>query len=204
MKRLALVLICTLLVIVGCSNQQKEDDIVQTEEEQETEVSIIPTSSITDAQYKILLSYRPSAARGAITNQVTNRVDMDELEEGLRRHSVDVYDPSKYLFEEGQYLSTEFIYEMIDEMNPNVKDKGDKEDKIKAHRNNPRVFSHILEQNFLKKNDDDSVELVGLSIGILLKSVYRFLVETGCSDYYENNSHAIMIVECMTIESYVI
>ncbi len=195
MKRLALVLICTLLVIVGCSNQQKEDDIVQTEEEQETEVSIIPTSSITDAQYKILLPYRPSAARGAITNQVTNRVDMDELEEGLRRHSVDVYDPSKYLFEEGQYLSTEFIYEMIDEMNPDVKEEGDKEDKIKAHRNNPRVFSHILEQNFLKKNEDDSVELVGLSIGISLKSVYRFQVETGGADYYEKIPQAEMIEE---------
>src|SRR5690625_485578 len=195
MKRLALVLICTLLVIVGCSNQQKEDDIVQTEEEQETEVSIIPTSSITDAQYKILLPYRPSAARGAITNQVTNRVDMDELEEGLRRHSVDVYDPSKYLFEEGQYLSTEFIYEMIDEMNPDVKDEGDKEDKIKEHRNNPRIFSHILEQNFLKKNDDDSVELVGLSIGISLKSVYSFQVETGGDDLYEDISKSEMIKE---------
>lgn len=186
MKRLILILlIVALLVIGGCSNQQKEDDIVQTEEEQETEVSIIPNSSLTDAQYKILLPYRPSAARGAITNQVTNRVDMDELEEGLRRHSVDVYDPKKYLFEEGQYLSTEFIYEMIDDMNPAVSEKGSKEDKIKENRNNPRVFSHILEQNFLQKKDDDSVELVGLSIGISLKSVYRFQVEPGGPNYYE-------------------
>lgn len=184
MKRFAMLMLCTLLLIVGCSSQ-KQDDIVQTEEEAETEVSIIPTSSLTDAQYKILLPYRPSAARGAITNQVTNRVDIDELEEGLRRHSVDVYDPKKYLFEEGQYLSTEFVYEMIDDLNPKVKNKKKKEDKIKEHRNNPRIFSHILEQNFLKKKEDDSVELVGLSIGISLKSVYRFQVETGGADYYE-------------------
>jgi len=194
MKRFAILMIITLLVIVGCSNQ-KQEDLVETEEETETEVSIIPNSSLTDAQYKILLPYQPSAAREAITNQVTNRVDIDELEEGLRRHSVDVYDPEKYLFEEGQYLSTDFIYEMIEDLNPDIKDKDDKDDQIKEHRNNPRIFSHILEQNFLKKKDDDSVELAGLSIGISLKSVYRFQVETGGSDYYEKISNDEMLKE---------
>ena len=48
---------------------------------------LLPSHSLDDDQYKILLPYRPSAARGAITNQVANRVDIDELEEGLRRHS---------------------------------------------------------------------------------------------------------------------
>lgn len=184
MKRFILLLLCTLLFIVGCSNK-KEDDIIQTEEETETEVSIIPNTSLTDAQYKILLPYQPSAARNAITNQISNRIDIDELEEGLRRHSSEVYDPKKYLFEEGQYLDTEYIYDLIEGLNPEIKDKAKKDDKIKEHRNNPRVFSHILEQNFLKKKDDNSVEVVGLSIGISLKSVYRFQVETGGADYYE-------------------
>ena|SRR5690625_1451568 len=194
MKRLGLLFVCMLLVVVGCSNQQQED-LVQTEEETETEVSIIPNHSLTDTQYKILLPYKPSTARDAITNQITNRIDIDELEEGLRRHSVDVFDPKKYLFEEGQYLDTDFIFGMIDDLNPEIKDKEKKEDQIKEHRNNPRVFSHILEHNFLKRNDDDSVELVGLSIGISLKSVYRFQVETGGANYYETIPKSEMLEE---------
>lgn len=192
MKRYLVMMCCGLLILSGCMNK-KEDNIVQNEEETETEISIIPSYSLSDDQYKMVLPYRPSAARGAITNQITNRVDIDELEEGLRRHSTAVFDPKKYVFEEGQYLTTEFIFGLIDDMNPNIKglkeseqaDKGKLEKKIKEHRKNPRVFSHILEQNFLKRNDNNTVDLAGISIGIALKSVYRFQVETGGPYLYE-------------------
>ena len=90
MKRLLLIMMSILLITSGCAGVI-QDDIVQPEEEGETEISIIPSHSLDDYQYKILLPYRPSAARGAITNQVANRVDIDELEEGLRRHSVSVF-----------------------------------------------------------------------------------------------------------------
>src|SRR5699024_8075991 len=133
------------------------------------------------------LPYRPSAARGAITNQVSNRVDINELEEGLRRHSIDMFDLKKYVFEEGQYLDSNTIYDLIDSVNADVKDKKNKDEQIKEHRKNPRVFSHILEQNFLERKDD-RVELVGISIGISLKSVYRFQTEIGGPDYYEKIS----------------
>lgn len=88
MRKFIVLALCTILVIAGCSSK-KEDDLV-TEEEDETEVSIIPNTSLTDSQYKILLPYKPSKARLAMTNQVSNRVDMDELDEGLRRHSTSV------------------------------------------------------------------------------------------------------------------
>ncbi|GAB4074469.1 CamS family sex pheromone protein [Barrientosiimonas marina] len=48
---------------------------------------------------------------------------------------------------------------------------------IDDHEQNPKYVSHILEQDFLKRHDDDKVELSGVSIGIALKSVYRFEVE---------------------------
>ncbi|MEI3613807.1 CamS family sex pheromone protein [Pseudogracilibacillus sp. SO30301A] len=185
MKRLILLIGCALLLLSSCSNQSQEDIVQPEENEGETEISIIPNYSLSDDQYKMLLPYRPGPARGAITNQVTNRVDIDELEEGLRRHSTSVFDPKKYVFEEGQYLETEFIYELIDSLNPNVKEKKDEKEQIKEHRNNPRVFSHILEQNYLERKDNNTVELVGLSIGISLKSVYRFQTETGGDYYYE-------------------
>lgn len=182
MKRMLFIMFAILLVISGCG-RVVEDDLVQPEEEGETEVSIIPSHAVEESQYKILLPYRPSAARGAITNQVANRVDIDELEEGLRRHSVSVFSPEKYVFEEGQYLTTDKIYELIDSLNPEIKDPANKKD----HEENPRVFSHILEHNFLERKDN-RVELVGISIGIALKSVYRFQTETGGPYYYEEIS----------------
>lgn len=191
MKKFLILIGCTLLILVGCTNQ-KQDDIVQPEEDEgETEISIIPNYSLSEDQYKILLPYRPSLARGAITNQITNRVDIDELEEGLRRHSTEVFDPDKYVFEEGQHLKTDFIYSLIDSLNPKIKDSGNQDE----HRNNPRVFSHILEQNFLRKNDNNSVELVGVSIGISLKSVYRFQTEIGGPYYYEKIPQKEMLAE---------
>lgn len=180
MKRFIFMLLIVSLIVSGCGNII-QNDVIEPEEEGETEISIIPSHSLEENQYKILLPYRPSAARGAITNQITNRVDIDELEEGLRRHSTSVFDPDKYVFEEGQYLSTETIYRLIDSLNPKVKDKGSK----KEHEKNPRVFSHILEQNFLERKEN-RVNLVGLSIGISLKSVYRFQTEVGGPYYYED------------------
>src|SRR5690606_556256 len=189
MKRMLFIMFAILLVISGCG-RVVEDDLVQPEEEGETEVSIIPSHAVEESQYKILLPFRPSAARGAITNQVANRVDIDELEEGLRRHSVSVFSPEKYVFEEGQYLTTDKIYELIDSLNPEIKDPANKKD----HEENPRVFSHILEHNFLERKDN-RVELVGVSIGIALKSVYRFQTETGGPYYYEEIPEGEMIAE---------
>src|SRR5699024_3182812 len=137
MKRFLLLLMIVSLIMSACGNIM-QDDTIEPEEEGETEVSIIPSHSLEENQYKILLPYRPSAARGAITNQITNRVDIDELEEGLRRHSTSVFSPDKYVFEEGQYLSTDKIFELIDSLNPTIKDSSDK----KEHEKNPRVFSH--------------------------------------------------------------
>lgn len=194
MKRLLLLISAVLLVASGCGNINPNNDIIEPEEEGNKEVSIIPSHSLTDDQYKILLPYRPSAARGTITNQVTNRVDIDELEEGLRRHSTTVFSPEKYVFEEGQYLTEKFIYDLIDSLNPQISDKGDTDAKIEEHRNNPRVFSHILEQNFLERKEN-RVELVGVSIGIALKSVYRFQTELGGPYYYEEISEGEMIAE---------
>src|SRR5690625_1503521 len=212
MKRLFLILGCALLVLTSCTNQKQEDIIQPEEDVGETEISIIPNYSLSEDQYKILLPYRPSKAREAITNQIANRVDIDEFEEGLRRHSAGVFDPKKYVFEEGQYLSTDEIYTLIDSLNPDleelteneVKDDEKKEAKIKEHRKNPRIFSHVLEQNFLKRKEDNTVELVGISIGIALKSVYRFTVETGGPYYYEDISEKEMIEEGEKVADHVL
>src|SRR5699024_9047809 len=193
----------------------------------EQEVSIVPNYQLSDKNYKMILPFRPSKARGIIVNQLGNRLDIGEMEDGLRRHSIDVFDPDKYYFEEGQYLTEDMVYDWlgrrlteeeleneikkevkrrkdeglnIDEdriranlqqgLNPMIEDNNDKEEQ----EENPRYLSHILEQNFLERKGD-TVELVGVSIGLALKSVYRFQTEEGGPYHYEDISKKRMLEE---------
>src|SRR5690625_2041841 len=142
----------------------------------------------------MIIPYSPSAARGVITNQVGNRLDIDELEEGLMRHSKDVFNPEEYLFQEGQNLTNSMVFDLIDGLNPDIDTEGlDPEEARELHEDNPRYLSHILEQNFLQRRDDDSVELAGISIGIAMKSLYRFSVEG--NDYQEGISESEMLAQ---------
>lgn len=183
-----MLLVCTLLFVTGCSNIGTEKpEILQPEDEGEGEISIVPSHRLSDKEYKIVLPYKISKSREVIKGQFGgNRLDLNEMEEGLRRHSTSVYDPEKYFFEEGQFLNTEDVYSLITDLNPIIKGEGDKEANIKEHRDNPRVFLHVLEQNYLQKTSEDSVEVVGMSIGIAVRSVYRFQVEVGGPYYYED------------------
>ncbi|TFB14269.1 CamS family sex pheromone protein [Filobacillus milosensis] len=188
MKKVALLLAITLM-ISGCSPKfESDEEVVQdnTENPEEEQRSIVP-SQISKGQYQTILPYKPSAARGIITRQVANRYDIDELEQGLIRHAKGTFDPEKYLFQEGQYLTSELIYKWIDELNPEKKNSKSRE----YHENNPRVFSHIVEHNYLVRGDGNRVELAGIAIGVALKSEYQFDIEG--RDYIQSISKEQML-----------
>jgi protein involved in sex pheromone biosynthesis len=181
MRKTGIWLTVSLFVLLaGCLPQQDtEEEILQNDPEDEQETSIVPGHQLDEENYPIIIPYEPSEARGVITNQVANRLDIDELEEGLMRHSKDLYDPEEYFFQEGQYLTTDMVFGLIDDLNPVIEDAEDLEtdEEVEFHEENPRYLSHILEQNFLQRVDGESVELAGISIGIAMKSVYRFQVD---------------------------
>jgi protein involved in sex pheromone biosynthesis len=189
MKKIQGLLIISILLLAGCApSLDDEEEITQNEEDTPVETSIVPNNRLADDTYRMILPYRPSEARGAITNQVQNRMDIDEMEEGLRRHSLDVYDPETHYFQEGSYLTSDTVYNLIEELNPGTRQEREDWDQ-EQHENNPRIFSHILEQNYLTQveDEDDSdtstVEVSGISIGLALKSVYSFQTETGDHTY---------------------
>lgn len=246
MKKRRILFIGLLLLLVSCTPGDIPDEVVQNpdEEVEQDEVSIVPSYRLSDKNYKMAIErkagkaeWKPSQARGVIVNQVANRLDIDEMEEGLRRHSTDYFDPEEFYFEEGQYLSSETVYkwlgrklskkqleeelqkeierrkkaemtvndQVIDNikkdlqigLNPSIKSlDGLNEEEIKQeHEENPRYVSHILEQNFLKRVDDNIVELAGVSIGIAMKSSYRYQTETGGPDFYREISKKEMLDE---------
>lgn len=218
MKRSSVIMIAILLILASCapSYDKKEEVVEKTNDETQEETAIVPSYNISEQNYKMILPYKPSKSRGVIVNQISNRLDINELEEGLRRHSKDVYSPENYYFQEGQYLTEDMVYswlgrtmtdDQVDDyieeevdtdkktekeieqikkdlkagLNPPIKDDASKKD----HENSPKYLSHILEQDYLVQKEGNTVQLGGISIGIALKSVYRYQTETGGPYYYE-------------------
>lgn len=235
MKKISILLIGTLLFMTSCTQNMDEGEVVQKDEPEE-QTSIVPSQQLAKDNYKMILPYEPSKARGVILNQVANRVDIDEMEEGLRRHSKETFDPEKYYFQEGQYLTEDIVYDWlgrlptkkqleekveeeiarlkdrkmnVDEkkirkelqqgLNPEISDGAEQ----KEYRDSPRYLSHILEQNFLLRKEDKSVELAGISIGLAMKSVYRFETETA-GPYYEDISKDEMMKKANEVAEKVI
>ncbi|WP_164670130.1 CamS family sex pheromone protein [Virgibacillus doumboii] len=225
MKKIFVGLLSTVLVLTSCAPTiNNDEEVVKKEDETEKKTSIVPSYQLSDEMYRTILPYRPSAARGVITNQMGNRLDIDEMEQGLRRHSKEYFDPEKLFFEEGQYLGKDMMYSWLERkmtkgqlqdtidnqvkvfkdnnpgasesqieslkqelrhenslaLNPKIEHYADEWKNTKEqHENSPKYLSHILEQNFLQKKEDNTVELVGMSIGIAMKSVYAYQTEEG-------------------------
>src|SRR5699024_6977730 len=59
-------------------------------------------------------------------------------------------------------------------------------------------------QNYLIRTDDNAVQLAGISIGIAMKSVYRFQTEVGGPFYYEEIEYDEMLAEATTIAEEVV
>src|SRR5690625_3164160 len=113
MKRIGLFLIGILLLLTSCAPKPKEEIVQNPDETTEQELSIVPSYQLSEDNYKMLLPFRPSKARGVTVNQVRNRLDIEEMEDGLRRHSTAFFDPNKYYYEEGQYLTASTVYDWL-------------------------------------------------------------------------------------------
>lgn len=212
-KRLAIMSFIFLLLLSACSPQFKEDEdqvIDHSLEEGAPETAIIPHHSLEEDNYRVVIDSNLSKARGVITNQIGNRLDIDELEEGLQRHSKSAFDPSTHYFQEGQYIEKDVLYDWLERkdsteedsqgLNPEI-GEGSKEEQEKE---NPKYLSHILEQNYLTKKGEEAVELAGVSLGIAMKSVYRFQTEIGGPYHYEEISQEEMMKEAESIVAEVI
>lgn len=212
-----MLVVSIMLVLVGCAPDFSNRDEVIDEtlpEDSGQETAIIPNYSVSESEYQVLLPYRLSQSRGVATNQIANRLDITALENDLRRHSTTVFDPDTYFFQEGQQIGYSELFSWLEResesselgLNPaaDIDDDTATEDKIEIERENPKYLSHILEQNYLIRTDDNAVQLAGISIGIAMKSVYRFQTEVGGPFYYEEIEYDEMLAEATTIAEEVV
>lgn len=204
MYRQMTIIVCIILLFLsGCvpgmeKNDHQKKQIVDDDEKgkQEKKVEITPKVKTTDKYYRTVAGFEKGPARGNITYGVDNRLDIDELETGLMRHSQPTFSPDDYIFQEGQYLSSDNIENWL-------QNKSEKKKKTTKHTNpqglNPKVpkgweklswkkkkeffesrpsyLSYIVEQNYLQEAKDDKLKLGGISIAISMNKVFSYQVE---------------------------
>ncbi|GGF26273.1 putative lipoprotein YerH [Halobacillus andaensis] len=206
MRKLHAVWLAMILIVSACTPvYDNTDEVVrETTDEDSDEKAIIPNYDLSDDSYRMILTEgesKISAARGVTTNQMGNRLDIAEFEGGLQRHSKEYFSTEDYYFQPGQFLDESTLlswlgrYEEPEDpdnpeetgnvygLNPELdEDSASEED----FRENPRYISNIVEQDYLVRQDDDVVEVAGLTIGISMRSIYDFQAEG--REYSENIS----------------
>jgi protein involved in sex pheromone biosynthesis len=180
-KRLSAAL-AAMLILGGCAPTfEKQDQVVQENQDSESKKAIIPNFQISNDYYKTMLPYDTSKTRGVVVNDLGSRYDINEIENGLLRVAQNRFSTNEYFFKEGQFLTKKmvdswlqrkFTSEQLDEkglkesenlgLNP-VQTKGE---------DAPIYLAHIVEHNYLmKKKDDNKVTLGGVVIALSLNSV---------------------------------
>src|SRR5690625_5956786 len=81
MKKLTITLIAVLLFLVSCVPETTEEEIVQPNDEQtEQEILIVPSYQLAKENYRMILPFRPSEARGGIGREVRSEEHTSELQ----------------------------------------------------------------------------------------------------------------------------
>jgi len=191
MKRLRWIpAMIVVTMLAGCVPSLKNDtEVVQSDAKDKEEATIIPNLQLDDQYYRTLLPYKESASRGLIVSNIYSKYDITEAESGLLRLSQNAFDPSKYFFQEGQYLDKKTATSWLlrssqadDGLNPATNNKmSPTERATKA----PIYLAHIVEQNYLEKAGKNKVKLAGVSIGLALNSIYYYQKEDYGATYEE-------------------
>ena len=187
------------MVLAGCTpSLSPDEEVVQESEQAEVETTIIPNMRLSDNYYKTLVPYKESASRGLVVSNIYTKYDMKEVENGLMRLSQNAFNTDDYYFQEGQYLPADMVSYWLARknqttdkgpeyqgLNPSSLDANGKEldPTVKAEKA-PVYLAHLVEQNYLKKTDDNKVKLGGISIGLALNSIYYYQKEQ-YGEYYE-------------------
>ncbi|MFJ7973482.1 CamS family sex pheromone protein [Psychrobacillus sp. NPDC096389] len=192
-KIIGIAILVLLLIVSGCTpSLNNETDVIQNTEEAVTKNVVIPSLQLDETYYRTILPYEESASRGLVVSNLATKYDMKEVETGLLRISQNEFSPDKYLFQEGQYLKGKTISSWLARSNQtkdglNPSDEGlTGEEKAK---NAPVYITHIVEQNYLVK-EENTVKLAGISVGLALNSIYYYQKEAYGATFEEQLTQA--------------
>lgn len=185
-------LFLTAILISGCAPAfDKDNEIVQDKDDQQ-EKSIIPNYQMSES-YRSFVPFKASQTRGMVVSNLYSSYDINEFETGLMRVAKENFSTDKYLFQEGQILDKETVtswlnrkytaeqlkeLKMTEDENVGLNPVNDGSGSIEEqNKKNPIYLAHVLEHDYLIKNDDNTVKLSGIVIGLALNSVHYYQKE---------------------------
>ncbi|QNQ82671.1 CamS family sex pheromone protein [Lactobacillus sp. PV037] len=192
MKKLLsfLVVLGTAVSLSACGSL-KDTDLANNSTNTTVKKKGYQTTSASSNGYSVLLKngeYVTSPIEGLTENSSDNSVDGRALEAGLMAISQGTFSPAKYVFQEGQEISSATATDWLarkSKNNPeglNLKSTGTK-------NYTPIILDQILEQDYLVKSGT-SYKVSGISLGLALNSVdYYNKVKNG-AEYSKNISRA--------------
>ncbi|MEH7107734.1 CamS family sex pheromone protein [Bacillus sp. JJ1764] len=191
MRKLSVLALSLVLILSACApNFGKQNSTGQTEEKTKGQ-AIIPKYNISDNYYRTILPFQPGEARGLVVNNINTRYDLNEFEMGLMRIAQNSFDTDKYYFREGQEIKAKTVKLWL---NRKYTDAQLTEKGLKAPDNiglnpvdtgpagepsSPLYLAHLLEHDYLTKDDNGNVKLAGVTIGLALNSIYYYRVQQG-------------------------
>ena len=204
MKRFLMCICASLVVLVGCT-EPPVPDIPKTDSEAEGLEEQLLTNVYTPEYYKTLVPYVSSETRGLVYSYLPNRYDMDEFESALMRHSQDYYKIDDVYFQEGMYLSRDFIKGLlwddadmteIKTSNPDYKSyslntNDGKMVEINGVNVSPSYLAYVLEQNYIKI-ENDSQKLEGITVGLALNPYQKYTDEAGYEQLTKMDEEALI------------
>jgi len=153
---LGIILVATVVLSVGCipkESDQKSDSTIKPS-------SIIsPSIKINEEYYRGVLPYKTSPIAGML-KEIPSRLDTNHFELGLLELAKASYDPSTYVFQEGQVLTMNEIEPLLDD---------------KQYPEFKNFVYAVSEQDYLQ----ESGEFGGIVVGILVSPKYRIADENG-------------------------
>ncbi|MBP2240902.1 protein involved in sex pheromone biosynthesis [Cytobacillus eiseniae] len=183
MKKMRMLSLALILLLAGCApNFNKQEEIIQDNEDAD-EKAIIPNYKISDQYYQTLLPFKPSESRGLVVNNINSNYNLTEFETGLMRVAQNTFSTDKYLFQDGQYVKSDQVRSWLNrKLSPQqMEEQGVKEEDNlglnpldSGKEETPKYLAHILEHNYLVKNEDGQAKLSGVVVGLALNSVYYY------------------------------
>jgi protein involved in sex pheromone biosynthesis len=190
--------VSAMLLVTGCAPAlQNEDEVTQENGKEQT--AVIANYQISENYYRTIVPFETGKARGMIVSNLNTRYDIIEFETGLMRIAQENFSPDTYFFQEGQTLEADVVRSWLSRkytdaqlaenemkaeenlgLNPIDNGKGSADER---NERAPIYLAHIMEQNYLTKKEDNSLQLDGVVIGLALNSVHYYQKEQYGAEY---------------------
>ncbi|WP_370629294.1 CamS family sex pheromone protein [Lactobacillus sp. Sy-1] len=187
LKRFSVIIaaLASVILLAACGSSNSSTSSSKSSKTNDTQL----TGQSDGSYYQSVIKnghYLTSKSRGVNVQQNGNQLNLKSFEAGLMNISKKQFSTGKYVFQEGQYVSTDTAENWLGrktKSNPEGLNPAGKNTKV------PLYLQQMDEQDFLTQ-DGNSLKMSGMTIGLGINSVYYYQKQAYGATYQMNLSDA--------------